>query len=100
MSKSYTNTITGNYTIGKQKIANSLGVTIGQAKTYGTSYSISLGNGQRKTIIVRPKIKTYKVISTYYRYPVGTTGSKKAMKTETSYVKVFNNWDYSWRTGY
>ncbi|WP_053217692.1 hypothetical protein [Virgibacillus senegalensis] len=100
LNRSYTNTISGNYSIGKSAIGSSLGVTIGKSQTHGTSYTISLSTGQTKTIIVRPKIKRYKVISTYYRYPVGTTGSRKAIKTETAYVNTFNGWDYNWRYGY
>jgi len=100
ISREYTNSITGEYTIGKSKIAASLGTTIGIAKTYGTSYSIQLADGVRKTIIFRPKLKVYKVISTYYRYPVGLPGEKVAIATETCYVTTFVNWDYSWRCGY
>lgn len=82
------------------QIGSSLGVTIGESRSYGTSYSITLSKGERKTIIVRPKIKTYKVLSSYYRFPVGTTGSRERIKSETAYVDVFDGWDYSWRSGY
>ncbi|MGB4658073.1 MAG: hypothetical protein WBI07_02695 [Mobilitalea sp.] len=100
ISREYTNSITGEYTIGKSKIAASLGTTIGIDKTYGTSYSITLADGERKTIKFRPKLRVYKVISTYYRYPVGLPGEKVAIDTETCYVTTFVDWDYSWRYGY
>lgn len=100
LNRSFTNTITGNFTIGKQKIANSLGITIGQSKSYGTSYVATLNPGERKTIIYRPKIRTHKIVSTYYRYPVNTTGNRVAIKSETSYVDSFVDWDYDWRYGY
>lgn len=100
LSRSFTNTISGDFTIGKSKIATALGVTIGIAETHGTSYSITLKENERKTIIVRPKIKTYKVVSTYYKIPVEVIDDPVALKTETAYVDVFNGWDYSWRSGY
>ena len=100
LNRSFTNTISGNYTIGKLAIGNSLGVTIGESETYGTSYAINIPDNSIRTIIYRPKIRTYKVISKYYRYPSGTYGTKTAIKSETSYVDAFVNWDYSYRLGY
>ncbi|MEP0824737.1 MULTISPECIES: hypothetical protein [Exiguobacterium] len=100
LNRSYTNTISGDYSIGKASIGSSLGVTIGVTETHGTSYSINIPDNSVRTITYRPKVRTYKVVSTYYRYPVGTVGSKTAIKTETSYVKAFVNWDYSYRIGY
>lgn len=100
INRTFTNTITGDYSIGKAKISTTLGVTIGETKTYGTSYRVPIAQNETKTIIYRPKIRTYKVVSTYFRYPMGTTGNPVALKTETSYVDTFVDWDYYWRYGY
>ncbi len=90
-----TNTISGSYTsVGA--IASSLGVTIGKSKTYSTSYSVKVPNGKRYQIIYRPQFKVYKVIETeYYRIDGYDT---KTGRTKTSYVSVFSNWDYSWKS--
>lgn len=91
ISRSYTNTISGDYPIGKKAISHSLGVTIGKSKTYGTSYSISIEKGKRKQIIYRPRYKNIQVKQRLYANGVATNIYKYAT------VKVFNNWDYSWK---
>jgi len=96
---SFTNTISGSYTIGKTAISESLGITIGTSETYGTSYAINIPDNSTRTIIYRPKIRTYKVVSKHYRYPVGVYANRTAIKTETSYVDSFSGWDYSYRIG-
>ena len=101
VSRTYTNEISGSYSIGKSAIGSKLGVSIGVAQTHGTSYSINLKSGERKTIIFRPKTKTTKVVTGYYKIPVGIVGAKKQkLKEEICYVTSFVSWDYSWRSGY
>lgn len=91
VNRSFTNGITGSFPMGKANIGASIGVTIGEAKTYGTSYSITVPSGYRRQIIFRPKYKKYKVVQAYY-----AKGSPTG-KTATAYVTIFSNWDYSWR---
>lgn len=100
LNRSFTNTISGSYTIGKTTIGDSLGITIGTSKTYGTSYAINIPDNSIRTIIYRPKVRTYKVISKYYRYPSGVYGTKTAIKSETAYVDSFLSWDYTYKLGY
>jgi len=85
LNRSFTNSISGCYPIGVSTIAASLGTTIGVAKTYGTSYTITLRDGERKTIIFRPKIKVWKITQTYYQYPVGMIGDPVALDTKVAY---------------
>lgn len=94
-SRSVTNTISGSYT-SKSAIASSLGVTIGTAKTYSASYSVSVPKGKKYQIKYRPQFKRYKVVQTQYYKIDGY--SSKTKKTKTCYVNVFSNWDYSWRS--
>ena len=94
-SISVTNTITGSYA-NLNNISAALGVTINQAQSHSVSYSISIPSGARRQIIYRPYYYVYKVVERQYYVDHGTesyTGSSK-----TSYVYVFNNWDYSWTT--
>lgn len=89
-----TNTISGSYTsIGT--ISNSLGVSIGVSKSYSASYSVKVPKGKRYRIIYRPHFKVYKVVETQFYRIDGY--SVKTPITKTSYVKVFSNWDYSWK---
>lgn len=99
LNRSFTATISGSFPIGTQPIGASIGVTIGKSYSYGTSYTVPLASGERKTIIYRPKIKTYKIVQTYYRIN-NYTGKKEAIKTATAYVDAFQSWDYNWRYGY
>lgn len=90
---SVTNTITGSYT-SAWSIAQALGVTIGKSKTYSVSYSLNVPRGKKYQIRYRPQFKKYKVVQTQY-YKIDGKAHKTG--TKTSYVKVFSNWDYSWR---
>lgn len=99
VNRSYTNSISGSYSWGKASIGAAIGVSIGEAETHGTSYSISLGKGETKTIIIRPRVKKYKVITGYYRAPVNVWGNTQLIRKETSYVTVFDGWEYGWRKG-
>ena len=93
-NRSVTNTISGSYTsVGT--IASSLGVTIGKSKTYSASYSISVPSGKRYQIIFRPQYKRIKVVQTQF-YKIDGYETKTS-QTKTSYVNVFQNWDYSWK---
>lgn len=93
-NRSVTNTISGSYTsVGT--IASSLGVTIGKSKTYSASYSINVPSGKRYQIIFRPQYKRIKVVQTQY-YKIDGYETKTG-QTKTSYVNVFQNWDYSWK---
>ena len=100
ISRTFTNTISGSYSIGKGTIASTLGVSIGVAETHGTSYTITLPAGTRRTIIFRPKTQTKKIVTGYYRIPTGVIGGTPVkLKSETCYVTSFVSWDYSWKSG-
>lgn len=99
INREFTVTIDGNYDIGKAAIGAALGVTIGKTDTYGNSYSIDVGPGDRKTIKFRPKYQTYKVVSEYVKMN-NTNGSCTVLDTQTAYVDEFVNWDYDWKYGY
>lgn len=95
---------TANISSGKVQVGNStigaqLGVSIGKSISYGTSYSITLGNNERKTIIYRPKVAVHKVTQTKYRTN-NYTGKTEKLATETVTVDTFSSWDYDWRNGY
>lgn len=92
-SRSVTNTISGSYT-NKAAIAASLGVTIDKSNTYSVSYSLNVPRGKKYQIRYRPQFKKYKVVQTQY-YKIDGKAHKTG--TKISYVKVFSNWDYSWR---
>ncbi len=103
INRSFTATINGSTKVGESTLGASLGVTIGQTKTYGTAYSISIASGERKTIIFRPKIVTYKVTEEITTYTYNSTYNAYmpySTKTNIVYVNTFDNWDYSWRYGY
>ena len=101
LSRTFTNSISGDYSIGKATISAKLGVSIGVAETHGTSYTVTVEKGKRKTIICRPKTVTKKIVSSYYKIPTGIVGGKKEkIKSETCYVTYFNGWDDNWRYGY
>ncbi|MDD4371966.1 MAG: hypothetical protein PHD56_12965 [Anaerostipes sp.] len=93
-SRTVTNTISGSYT-STGTIASSLGVSIGIAKTHSTSYSVSVPARKKYQIIYRPRYKKYKVVQTQYHRMDGY--SSKTGSTKTCYVKVFENWDYTWK---
>lgn len=90
LNRSFTNTITGDYPIGAGKIATSLGVTIGEAKTYGTTYTITLAKGEKKKIVFQPKYVVYEVTQRMYANGIATKVYKKAQ------VEVFEDWEYDW----
>jgi len=90
---SVSNTISGSYT-SKGAIASSLGVTIGVSKTYSASYSVKVPSGKRYQIKYRPQYRKVKVVQTKYYRLDGT--NHKTSDTKTSYVKIFENWDYKW----
>ena len=90
-NRAFTNSISGSYPIGEGQVGASLGVTIGKAKTYGTSYSIKIPKGKRQQIIFRSVYKRYEVKQRYYAK--GTLTGKKA----TCYVDVFSHWDYDFK---
>lgn len=91
INRTYTNTISGKFPIGKGEIAASLGVTIGEAKTYGTSYSIPVEAGKRKMIIYAPEYVLYEVTQRLYKNGIATDNY------ETAQVKVFESWYYDWK---
>lgn len=99
INRNFTASISGQYPMGIGTIGSSLGVIIGRSSSYGTSYTITLASGERKTIIFRPKVNVYRVVQTRYRLNT-VTNERVVMETQTAYVDVFNNWDYSWRHGY
>ncbi|GAB0168617.1 hypothetical protein LSPCS325_20540 [Lysinibacillus sp. CTST325] len=90
LNREFTNTISGEYPIGASTIGTSLGVTIGKAKTYGTTYTITLAKGEKKRIIFQPRYVTYEVTQRMYANGIATDKYKKA------YVDVFDDWDYDW----
>lgn len=101
ISRTYTDSISGSYSIGIATMNSATGASIGVAKTHGTSYTLEIPEGQRRTILYRPKTITYKVETGYYRLPVGIIYQKpEKIKSETAYVTKFYSWDYAWRTGY
>lgn len=99
INRNFTASISGEYPVGLGTIGASLGVDIGKTKSYGTSYTINLASGERKTIMFRPKINVYRIVQTRYKVNM-YTGEMTPIDTKIAYVDVFNNWDYSWRYGY
>lgn len=91
LNRSFTNTLSGEFPIGKGKIGTSLGVEIGVAETYGTSSSIPVEAGKRKQIIYRPEYVQYRVTQRMYVNGIATNVYKYA------YVNVFEDWDYDWK---
>ncbi|MBO0467689.1 hypothetical protein [Enterococcus plantarum] len=91
-SRSVSSSISGDYPIGKGKIGASLGITIGQSKTYGVSYSRLIPAGKREQIIFRPVYKLTKIKQR--KYLAGT----KTNTTQTAMVKSFSHWDYSFKS--
>lgn len=92
-NRSVTATISGDYPVGKGKIGSSLGVSIGESKSYGVSYSIEIPAGKRQQIIFRPVYKSVKVKQRLYLLPAVKTDQIK-----TATVKYFSHWDYSFKT--
>lgn len=91
---SVSNTISGSYT-SVADISNALNVSIGVSIEHSASYSVKPPKGKRYQIIYRPQYKKVKVIQTkYYRIDGYDT---KTSDTKVSYVKIFENWDYSWK---
>lgn len=99
IDKSFTSSISGSYPVGIAGINLLLGVFINESQEHGTSYSISIPSGQRKTIIYRPKYVTYKVFQRFYQKDTWT-GKKTLINTSIAYVTKFSTWDYSWKYGY
>lgn len=85
-----TNTISGSY--GNLKVIEaSLGVTIGRAITHSDSYSHEVPAGKRQQIIYRPGFEVHKVVESKY------TQFGKKLETRTSYVYIFDSWDFSYK---
>ncbi len=99
LNRGFTSTISGSWPVGISTINTLLGVSIGQSINHGTSYTISIESGKRKTILYRPKYIKYKVKQEYYQQDTWT-GEKKLLSTSVAYVTKFNAWDYSWKYGY
>lgn len=91
-NRSATATISGDYPIGKGKIGSSLGISIGESKSYGVSYSIQIPAGKRQQIIFSPVYKTTKVKQRMYAMGI------KSDTVKTATVKTFSHWDYSYKT--
>lgn len=91
-NRAVTATISGDYPIGKGKIGSSVGVSIGESKQYGVSYSIDIPAGKRQQIIFRPVYKSVKVVQRLY------SAGGKSNTTKTATVKYFSHWDYSFKT--
>ena len=101
VSFTFTNTITGQYSIGLSSIEAAVGCEIGIELTHAADYTITLGDNVRKTIIFRPKLQVVKVTTEYWRYPTGATYlDPELLETEICYVTKFIEWDYDWRYGY
>lgn len=89
----YTNTISGEYS-SIANISIPLGITIGVSQTRNVSYEISVPKGKVYWLKYRPFYKKYKVVERAYTMLDGKT--IKTNSTKTSYVKVFQNWDYNY----
>lgn len=89
-----TNTISGSFT-SIATISASLGVSINQAIAHSVSYSHYIPAGQHHQIIYRPYFAVYKVVQKQYYVDHGS--SVPTGNTKTCYVRVWINWDYSWR---
>lgn len=87
-------TISGSYT-SKWTIGNALGVTIGEKKAYSTNYKVYVPKKKRYQILYRPQYKEYKVVETKF-YKIDGYESKTSDR-KVSYVRVFSNWDYTWK---
>lgn len=97
INRSFTNTVTGSTPAGVSTIGSSVGVTIGSAKTYGTSYSISIPKGAHRQIIFRSVYKVYKVVQRKHERITGMSYDKALNQYKTAYVTKFDHWDYSWK---
>lgn len=91
-NRSVTSSISGDAPIGKGKIGTSLGITIGESKSFGVSYSIDIPKNKRQQIIFRPVYKVTKVKQRYY------VAGTKTSTVKTATVKSFSHWDYSKKT--
>lgn len=87
-----TNTITGSYG-DLSAIEKSVGVEIGKSISHSVTYTITIPSGKRQQIIYRPHYKRYKIVQTKYFVDHGVSSSTG--ETKTSYVNVFDSWDYS-----
>lgn len=90
-NRSVSSSISGSSPVGANKIGASLGITIGQSKTYSVGYSIEIPAGKRRQIIFRPVYKLTNVKQREYVAGVKTSNIK------TATVKTFSHWDYSYR---
>lgn len=90
-----TSSISGSFPIGKKAIGSSLNITIGESKTYGTSYSVNIPSGKKYQIIYRPVYNVYTVKQRKYYRTGGITEATNTYSTAT--VKSFNHWEYSWK---
>ncbi|MCA5013633.1 MULTISPECIES: hypothetical protein [unclassified Enterococcus] len=91
-NRSVSASISGDYPIGKGKIGSSVGVTIGESKTYGVSYSRVIPAGKKEQIIFRPVYKMTKVKQRQY------VAGAKTNTVKTATVKSFSHWEYSFKS--
>lgn len=75
-------------------IAASLGIGINVAQSYGVQYSVYEPAGSRYQIKYRPLYTQYKVVQRQYYRMDGN--SIKTNNTNTSTVKVFYDWGFSY----
>ncbi|WKB36559.1 hypothetical protein QS257_05815 [Terrilactibacillus sp. S3-3] len=95
-NRTFTNTISGKYPVGKGEISSSLGVSIGKTVTHGTSYSINIPKKTKRQIIFRSVYRIYTIKQEKYEVIGGY--SEPTHVYETAKVHVFDHWYYSWKT--
>lgn len=93
--KNVTASISGNYPVGKGNIGAAIGVTIGESKTFGTSYSISVPKGKTQQIVFRAIYKKTEIVQRQW-FKTGAL-SGKTSKTAIAYVTSFDHWEYSYK---
>lgn len=92
-SDTYTHSISGNYS-SKSNVGASFGVTFGRTYSKTVSYSVDVPRGKVYRIKYRPYYNTYKVVERAYTRIDGK--NIRTNSTKTSYVKIFQNWYYSY----
>ncbi|MDL2310886.1 hypothetical protein LJC13_02780 [Peptostreptococcaceae bacterium OttesenSCG-928-C18] len=90
---SYTNSISGSWG-DKNKIAASFGTSFSKTYSRNATYKVNVPKGRKIRIKYRPYYNQYKVVQRYYTRLDGKTIKTKT--TKTSYVTIFQNWDYTW----
>ena len=95
---SFTTSVSGEYLNGSS-IEASLGVTLGETKSYAieSSFSVPVPQYKRYLIQYRPTYYVYKVIETVYKqeYVIGFGFVETDLFTHTCYVDKFEHWDYT-----